>query len=167
MSMPPADSHDPTELRPGSPPRNSLRSLLLLLVAASALMAFIAGVGDFRRKQNAIAQMLFNCATYTARMGNTNTLPLNLEPDVAVTRQDKMIKVFWITREDARTLRGQTGKIIAAYSGPIPRALSANGRVIAYFEGGSFGAEWLTLDEFSRRWKKQQETVRRLAKSSG
>ncbi len=167
MSVPSADSHAAAELRAGSPPKHSLRSLLLLLVAASALLVFIAGVGDFRRKQNAIAQMLFHCDTYAARMGDTNTLPLNLEPDVAVTRQDTMIRVFWITRKDARVLRGQTGKIIAAYSGPIPRALAANGRAVAYFENGAFDAEWLTLDEFARRREKQKETVRRLAESSG
>ncbi len=167
MSTSPSDAKDSHNKHTASPQKSSVRSLLLLLVATSALLVFIVGVGDFRRKQNAIAQMEWHCGTYTSRMGDTGTLPLNFEPDIAVSRRLRMLKVFWLTREDARALRGISDKIIVAYTAPIPRALAANGRAVAYFKDGAFTAAWLEPDAFDKHLKKQQDAIRALAAASG
>lgn len=144
------------------PRRDSLRTLVVLVVAAGALLAFIAALGDFRRQQNALGQMQWHAGTYSMRMSDAGQLPLNLEPDVAPERQTKMIKVHWISRNDARTLREGAGRVIVAHSAPIPRALATNGRAIVIFEGGSFRVEWSDLEAFDQAMQAQQRQIDRL-----
>ena len=143
-------------------PQDSLRTILVLVVAAGALLAFIAALGDFRRQQNALGQMWWHVGTYTMRMADTDQLPLNLEPDVAPARQSKMIKVHWINRDEARTLRDSTGRIITTYSARMPRALARDGRAVVVFEDGKFNVEWLSLASFDDALQAQQREIDRL-----
>ncbi len=152
---------------PPAPPRrepriDSLRTLVVLVVAAGALLEFIAALGDFRRQQNMLAQMQWHAGTYAMRMGDTAQLPLNLEPDVAPERQTKMIKVQWISSSDARTLRESTDRVIAVYSAPIPRVLAVDGRAVVIFEGGEFRVEWFGLEAFDEAMQVQQREIDRL-----
>jgi len=144
------------------PRKDSLRTLLVLVVAAGGLLAFIAALGDFRRQQNALAQMQWHVGTYGMRMGETAQLPLNLEPDVAPERQSKMIKVHWISPDDARTLRESTGPVIAMYSVPLPRALATDGRAVVIFEEGKFHVAWMSLEAFDEAMQAQRREIDRL-----
>jgi len=159
MSTTPPDANPPAPVRAVASRQGSLRSVLLLVVAAGTLLVFIVGVGDFRRKHNALAQMEWHCGTYVSRMGDTGTLPLNLEPDIADVRKARMIKLHWISREEARALRSQPEPVIAAYTVPIPCVLTAKGRAVAYFDNGAFRVEWVGPDEFNRRLAKQRDMI--------
>ena len=96
------------------------------------------------------------------RMGDTDQLPLNLEPDVAPERQTRMIRVRWISRSDARTLREGSGRVIAVYSASIPRVLATDGRAVVIFEGGKFRVEWFDVDAFDEAMQAQQREIDRL-----
>jgi len=144
------------------PGKESLRTLLVLVVAACGLLAFIAALGDFRRQQNALAQLQWYAGTYEARMGNTTLLPLNLDPDVAPERQAKMIRTEWISPNDARILRGSSERVITTYSAPVPRALASDGRAVLFFEHGKFHVEWMDLEAFDQEMQAQQRLIDRL-----
>ncbi len=162
MTNPQEDAAQSVASRRREPRKDSLRTLLVLVVAASALLAFIAALGDFRRQQNTLGQMQWHAGTYAMRMGDTGQLPLNLEPDIAPERQAKMIKVHWISPNDARTLREGAGRVIAVYSTPIPRALASDGRAVVIFEGGEFRVEWFGLEAFDQAMQAQQREIDRL-----
>jgi len=162
MTNPQEGSVQSVASRRRGPRKDSLRTLVILVVAAGALLAFIAALGDFRRQQNALGQMQWHAGTYILRMGDTGQLPLNLEPDIAPQRQTKMIRVQWISRDDARTLRESADRIIAAYSVPMPRALAADGRAVVIFEGGKFHVEWLGLEAFDQAMQAQQREIDRI-----
>ena len=162
MPNPNEDTAQTVASRRREPGKESLRTVVVLVVAAGGLLAFIAALGDFRRQQNALGQLQWHAGTYQLRMGDTDQLPLNLEPDVAPERQTKMIKVQWISREDARALREGTGQVIAVYSTPIPRALATDGRAVVLYEGGAFRVEWFGLDAFDEAMQAQQHEIDRL-----
>lgn len=159
----------PAEPQPSAPPTRSgssgrsVRSILLLIVGVAALLVFISLVGDFRRKQNTMAQMEWHTGTYASRMGNTVELPLNLDPDIPAARQALMIKVKWIDKNDARELRGYDGPIITTYSSAIPQALGSDGRAVIVFEKGKFRVEWMDVSAFDAAMKQQDARVAELA----
>jgi len=159
----------PPEAQPSAPatrPRSSgrsVRSILILVVGVAALLVFISLVGDFRRKQNTLAQMEWHEATYVSRMGNTVELPLNLDPDIPEARKDMMIKVKWIDANAARVLRGYDGPVITTWSSRIPQALGADGRAVIIFQKGKFRVEWMELPAFDQAMKEQNARVAKMA----
>ena len=100
--------------------------------------------------------------TYVTRMADTDQLPLNLEPDVSLERQSRMIKVHWISRNDARTLRSGTGRIITTYSTRMPQVLARDGRAVVVFEDGKFNVEGLNLASFDEALAAQKREADRV-----
>lgn len=139
----------------------AVRTVVMLFVAASALLVFIALLGDVRRKQNTLAQMNWHVDTYAARMADTVQLPLNLDPDIPPARKAVMIKVRWIGRNDARALRTSDEPVFASYSTRIPQVLGRDGRAVIVFEGGTFRVEWMPVDVFDAAIEQQRERIER------
>ncbi len=154
---------------PTTPPirRHRVRftSLIILVVAALALLAFIGVLGDVRRQRNAVLQAERHAEVYAARAGETGTLPLNLEPAKAEPAGTKMISMEWLSADEARLLRKSAGRVIVAWTVAMVRALGQDGRAVIFFEDGRFDVEWVTLARFREIRAAQEAEIRRLARA--
>ena len=126
------------------------RTVTWLIVATVALAIFILVLGDVRRKRNALSQAAWYARELSNRLGESRTLPLNLDIDVALAHEAKLQAFEWLTREEARRLRGEQRRIIVAWTREIRQILASNGRAVVFFQSGTFQPEWVTLAEFER-----------------
>ncbi|MDO8630226.1 MAG: hypothetical protein Q7R41_07010, partial [Phycisphaerales bacterium] len=114
-----------------------LRSVVLLLLSAGALLIFIALLGDWRREHNILAQLEAHAAEYTSRMSEGGAVPLNLELNDSRDPKSRLMDA-WLSPGEARVLRGTDRRILAAWTVLIPRGLGAHGRGVIFFEHGRF-----------------------------
>ncbi len=143
--------------------RGSLvRNVVVLGLAAAALLTYIGTTGYVRRKGNALAQGERHAQALMLRMGDSQQLPLNLEPQPQTNEQGRSITFEWLDRESARNLRGRSERIIVAQSTPLPGVFARRGRVVMFFKDGAFDVEWVTLRGFDRLAADQNALLRRL-----
>ncbi len=135
----------------------------MLCLATAGVLAFIVGVGDLRRKNNALAQARQHATNFERRIGDGGALPLNFDPDVLPEGRRKMIPLESLDRQAAAKLRGNDRPILVAQTVPILQVFGRNGRAVMTFRGGKFSVEWMTLPRFDAVYAAQQELVRRLA----
>ncbi len=152
-----------------NPPRSDVaRKAILLCLATAALVAFILGLGDFRRQRNALSQIRLHANNYERRIGAGGVMPLNFDPDVSPGGQRRMIPLQWLDRAAASKLRGVDRPVMVAQTIPILQVFGYDGRAVLIFEGGKFSVEWLTLSQFEAQWAKQKQLLDSLAvKESG
>jgi hypothetical protein len=91
------------------------------------------------------------------RVGETGALPLNLE--LPNEHPPVVGRFTWLSREHARLLRSVNGRIVAAWSGRVPRILVPDGRAVIIFEDGRFRVEWFSLKTFAQISGAQQATI--------
>ena len=139
------------------------RTALMLLIATGALVAFILGLGDFRRQRNALAQLRWHANNYERRIGAGGGMPLNFDPDIPPEGQRKMIPLQWLDRASAAKLRDSNRPVMVAQTIPILQVFGYDGRAVMTFKGGKLTVEWMTLPRFEALWAAQQEIVGRLA----
>ena len=135
----------------------------MLCVATAGLVAFILGLGDFRRQRNALAQVRWQATNYERRIGTGGLLPLNFEPDVPPEGRRRMIPLEWLDHQSAGMLRGSDRPIIVAQTVPILQVFGRNGRAVMIFRAGKFSVEWMALPRFDEVYAAQQELIRRVA----
>jgi hypothetical protein len=135
----------------------------MLCLATGALVAFILGLGDFRRQRNALAQLRWHASNYERRIGAGGVMPLNFDPDVPPEGQRKMIPLQWLDRAAAAKLRGGDRPVVVTHTIPILQVFGYDGRAVMTFQGGRFSVEWMTLPRFEALWAAQQEIVGRPA----
>ena len=135
----------------------------MLLIATGALVAFILGLGDFRRQRNALAQLRWHANNYEHRVGAGGVMPLNFEPDIPPQGQRKMIPLQWLDRASAAKLRGGDRPVMVAQTVPILQVFGYDGRAVMTFKGGKFTVEWMTLPRFEALWTAQKQLVDRLS----
>ena len=139
-----------------------LRNVFFLALAAAALLTYIGTTGFVRRKGNAIAQGERHAQALMLRMGDSRQLPLNLELQPQTDAKGRSITFEWLDRESARILRGRDERIIAAQSTALPGMFVRRGRVVMFFEDGTFDVKWLALRDFDRLAADQDSLLRRL-----
>ena len=150
-------------MNPNSPRKDVVRTAVVLCLAAAGLVAFILGLGDFRRQRNSLAQVRWHATNFERRIGEGGALPLNFDPEVPPEGRRKMIPLESLDRQAAAKLRGSDGPIIVAQTVPILKVFGRNGRAVMTFRGGKFSVEWMTLPRFDAVYAAQQELLRRLA----
>jgi len=150
-------------VNPNPPRKEVARTAVLLCLATAALVAFILGLGDFRRQRYALAQLRWHANNYERRIGPGGVMPLNFDPDVPPEGQRKMIPLQWLDRASAAKLRGGDRPVMVAQTVPILQVFGYDGRAVMTFKGGKLTVEWLTLPRFEALWAAQKELVDRLA----
>ncbi len=135
----------------------------MLLIATSVLVAFILGLGDFRRKRFAIAQLRWHADNYERRIGAGGVMPLNFDPDVSPLGQRKTIPLQWLDRASAGRLRSVDRPVLVAQTVPILQVFGYDGRAVITFKDGKLTVEWMTLPQFDSFYAAQQEVIRRPA----
>lgn len=144
------------------PPRTHVaRKALLLCLASAALVAFILGLGDFRRQRNALAQLRLHANNYERRIGAGGVMPLNFDPDVPPGGQRKMIPLQWLDRASAAKLRGVDRPVMVAQTIPILQVFGYDGRAVMTFKSGKLTVEWMKLPRFEALWTEQKEMLNR------
>ena len=136
--------------------RSVHRSLALRAVAVLVLLVFIVGLGDFRRKRNALSQAERYADALRKRVGDSGIIPLNLDPEAFDELPQRSIRMEALTREDVRKLRERDGAFLIAWTVPIVQVLGRNGRAVVILDGGRHEVAWLTLDEFDVRRAEQR-----------
>ncbi len=149
-------------LNPNPPRKSVARAALLLTLATAALVAFILGLGDFRRQRNALAQMHWHASIYERRIGVGGVMPLNFEPDTAAGAERRMIPLQFLDHASAVRLRSSDKPVMVAQTIPITQVFGKDGRAVMTFKGGKFAVEWMTLAQFDALWAAQQGVVSRL-----
>jgi len=134
----------------------------MLLIATGVLVAFILGLGDFRRQRYALAQLRLQANNYERRIGAGGVMPLNFDPDVLPGGQ-KMIPLESLDRQAAAMLRAANGPILVAQTVPILQVFGREGRAVMTFHKGKFAVEWMTLPSFEALLNAQKELMARLA----
>ena len=150
-------------MNPNLPRKDIARTVVLLCLATGALVAFILGLGDFRRQGFALDQLRWHANNYERRIGAGGVMPLNFDPDVPPEGQRKMIPLQWLDRASAAKLRGGDRPVIVAQTIPIFQMFGYNGRAVMTFKGGKLSVEWMTLPRFEALWAAQKELVDRPA----
>lgn len=150
-------------MNPNPPRKDVARTAVLLCLATGALVAFILGLGDFRRQRNALAQLRWHSNNYDRRVGAGGMMPLNFDPDVPPEGQRNMIPLQWLDRTSAAKLRGVDRPVMVAQTIPILQVFGYDGRAVMTFKGGKFTVEWLTLPQFETLWAAQKKLVDRPA----
>lgn len=150
-------------LNPNPPRKDVARTAVLLCLATCALVAFIIGLGDFRRQRNALAQLRWHASYYERRIGVGGVMPLNFDPDVSPEGQRNMIPLQWLEHASASKLRGVDRPVIVAQTIPILQVFGYDGRAVMTFKGGKFTVEWMTLPRFEALWAGQLKVLDRLA----
>lgn len=145
------------------PRRHVARMAVMLLLATGGLVAFILGLGDFRRQQNALSQLRWHASHFERRIGAGDVMPLNFEPEIPPEGPRKMIPLQWLDRASASKLRGVDRPVVVAQTIPILQVFGRDGRAVMTFKGGKFAVEWLTLPRFKALWTEQQEVLNRLS----
>ena len=134
----------------------------MLAMATIALVLFILVLGDIRRKGTPLSEAMWYADELSQRLEGTKALPMNLELlDVPPEHRRKLQKFEWLTREQARTLRRTSERLIVAHTKPISRILAPDGRAVVFFHAGQFQAEWLSLSEFDKLHGVQQQILQR------
>jgi len=131
----------------------------MLCVASAALVAFILGLGDFRRQRFALAQLRWQANNYERRIGADGVMPLNFEPEIPPVGTRKMIRLEWLDRSSAAKLRDGKGPVIVAQTVPILQVFGYDGRAVMTFKGGKLNVEWMRLPRFNVLWTAQQKTT--------
>lgn len=135
--------------------RSNVRRIFLLLAGSAFLIVFIFGLGDVRRKKNALEFASRVATNLQERVGPDKLLPQNLRPQTLNPGGGVQLDMEWLPETDARALRRSDKPIIAAYSKPLPVVLYWDGRAVVIFERGVFRAEWLPNTEFTTRHSAQ------------
>ncbi len=150
-------------MNPNSPRKDVVRTAAVLCLAAAGLVAFILGLGDYRRQRNSLAQLRWHATNFERRIGEGGALPLNFEPEVPPEGRQKMIPLESLDRQAAARLRGSDRPILVAQTVPILQVFGRNGRAVMTFNKGKFAVGWMTLPQFDALHAAQQELLRRLA----
>ncbi len=157
------DLHEPAAATATGKRRSTIgRNVVWLAVATLALVVFILALGDIRRKDTPLSQAKWYAARLTEKAGNTSALPLNFDVPVTPAHEPKVKRFKRLDPDEARLLRGTDKRVIAAYTSPIKRMLNTDGRVVIFFETGSFSSQWLALEEFDALLAAQKELIRQL-----
>ena len=135
----------------------------MLCLATAGLVAFILGLGDFRRQRNALAQLRWHATNFERRIGAGGVMPLNFDPDVPPEGQRKMIPLQWLDRASAVKLRGGDRPVMVAQTVPVLQVFGYDGRAVMTFKAGKFSVGWMTLPKFDAVYAAQQEFVGGLA----
>jgi hypothetical protein len=123
------------------------------MVATLALVVFILGLGDWRRRNTAVSAVTEYARELSARLGDGRALPLNL--DVSPELQPRLRRLEWLTREEARRLRAEKTRLILAQTHEVRQYLGRNGRAVVFFDNGQFESTWVTTAEFDRLYTAQ------------
>jgi len=151
------DSHLPVEESRSTSRRTSIAKMIIfLLFVAIAFMIFNFLLGDFRRKQNALAQAQMLSEHYAQIAGDSKKIPLNLEPKINNNEISKMFRMEWLSSDDVRKFRDSESPVIIAQTIKLPLFLSANGRAVVIYDKGQYSATWMTASEFDRQLAQQQ-----------
>ncbi len=150
-------------MNPDSPRKDVVRTAVVLCLAAAGLVAFILGLGDYRRQRNSLAQVRWHATNFERRIGEGGALPLNFDADVPPEGRQRMIPLESLDRQAAAKLRGSDRPILVAQTVPILQVFGRNGRAVMTFNNGKFAVDWMTLPRFDTAFAAQQELLRRLA----
>lgn len=154
------DTHPPVESSPATPRRLSIsQMIILLLIVAVVFMAFNFLLGDFRRKQNAIAQAQLHAQHYAQLAGDSGLLPLNLKPKIDDNETTRMFRMEWLSSDEVRKYRNSDTPVIIAQTIELPLFLSANGRAVILYHNGIYTAQWMTIPEFNLQMEQQQKSI--------
>lgn len=152
----------PGESTPLKPRRLSIaQMIILLLIGAIVLMVFNFLLGDFRRKQNAIAQAQLHAQHYTRLAGESGLLPLNLEPKIDDTKTTRMFQMEWLSSDQVRKFRTSDTPVIIAQTVELPQLLTTYGRAVILYHEGNYTTKWMTLSEFDQQITQQTESIDR------
>ncbi len=147
------------------------RQLLMLLVGTCLLVAFIVWLGDMRRQQWAMKQSRWYATQLLARSGEFRVLPLNLFVDVVQDVPEELkaqAKPFsYLSREQARLLSKSSSLLMVAWSKPVHRVITTDGRAVVTYDEGSIRPVWIKLKEFDLLFTRQQQEIVRLKSEKG
>lgn len=135
----------------------------MLLIATGVLVAFILGLGDFRRQRYSLAQLRWHANNYERRIGAGGVMPLNFDPDVPPEGRQRMIPLESLDRQAAAMLRGSDRPILVAQTVPILQVFGREGRAVMTFHKGKFAVDWMTLPSFEALQNAQKELMARMA----
>lgn len=138
--------------------------LVFLGLGTIALLAYISLQRDIRLKRYSLEQANWYAAALTEKLGDSRSLPLNLEVVVPPEADRQMFDMVWLSREDARVLRHSSKPVIVGRSiHPFRRLLTPDGWMVVTFYNGCFTGQWMTRAEFEQAISEQKEELQRLA----
>lgn len=154
------ESHNPVESSRSTSRRLSIpHMIILLLIVAVVFIGFNFLLGDYRRKQNAIAQAQMHAQHYTRLAGESGLLPLNLQPKIEDDEITKMFRMEWLNSLQVRKHRNSHSPVIIAQTIELPLFLSSNGRAVILYHEGKYTVQWMTSSEFNQNISQQQEII--------
>lgn len=138
---------------------NIIRRTVYLAVATVALAAFVAGLGDVRRRDWAMSQSRWYRSALATRLTEQGDWPIDLQVDADQTENQsapaEMYKFKWLSAHDAQRLAHTDQSILVAWTQLVPQTIWPDGRGCVVFEGSSFDTEWLSHEAFEKRIKTQ------------
>jgi|GEM_PF-2368480 len=145
--------------------RRIIRSVVVLVVATGALVAFILVMGDLRRYKVAMGMVDLYVDQVSVRIRQQRELPIDLS-----LHADKVTDAFsaasknieWLTRDEAWLMRQSDGPVMTAWTKPVHRRFLEDGRAVVFFEDGALQSVWLTPAAFEEAEKKQAAELARL-----
>lgn len=144
-------------------PRPIGRTVLMLAMATGALLLFIIWQSDGRRRSIAMNQAQAYALRLSTRIGSSGLLPLNLDPGTFSADTPGTYRMEWLTRSQARLLRGAEGPVLAAQTFPVHQVLGATGRCVVVFENKRFSSRWVTNSQFDLLAAAAQDQLEKLA----
>ncbi len=150
-------------IRPAHGQRSRVgRSVAKLALAGVALVALILILGDLRRKAAPLSQAAAYARQLTTRLGETSTLPLNLEFVIPDDVEQVVHKFEHLSHQEARVLRHLNIReaVIVAHTRVIRNVLMPNGRATVVFRDGRFEPVWMPLERFEKQWAAQHEILK-------
>lgn len=151
---------NPVESSRSTPHRLSIpQMIILLMIVAVVFIVFNFLLGDFRRKQNAIAQAQLHAQHYARLAGESGLLPLNLQPKIDDDETTRMFRMEWLSSDQVRKHRNSDTPVIIAQTIELPLFLSTNGRAVILYHKGKYTAHWMTIPKFNQQISQQQEII--------
>ena len=168
MMVEPSSSPHPSDSTPvsaGAPPRRRMivRSAGLLAFATIALVLFIVGLGDVRRKSVALEQVRTHADVLETRRQAVGALPMDLAPDTPPDQLKATAGSEFLAPSEVRWLRNHPDRVWVFASKPVARILASDGRAVIFFQAGRFVVEWMTLAEFTHLSETQRELIERMS----
>lgn len=148
---------------PSHRPISLTKWLLLLVLGSIVLVAYIGLQRDLRLKRYTLEQATWYADKLSEKLGDSHSLPLNLDVVVPAESEAQMFTMEWLSREDARILRqSQQSIIVGRANRLLRRVLTPDGLMVVTFHNGQFKGEWLSQSEYESAMQSQHNELNRL-----
>ncbi len=139
---------------------NVIRRIIFLAIATVALVAFVAGLNDVRRRDWAMSQCRWYGEVLSKRLTDQGDWPIDLQVDInqkdTQASPTEMYKISWLSPDEVRRLSPADQSILVAWTRLVPQIIRSDGHGCVVFKNNSFETVWLSDQEFIKRKTTQQ-----------